>query len=124
MRMNKEHDQLIGRLLSDRNSIEVLKWLKANGKDEQRTVGPQKTASDSARFVKKIYTLGAEEIIAVNIRKVRGKSLFHTGKLVVKLPQDAKKRKAIFGWCKKQGDALGFSPDPDNGENHLFLLLD
>lgn len=124
MRTNKEHDQLIGHLLNDRKSLEVLKWLKAGGKNEQRTVGPQKTTSDSARFVKGIYDLGVEEIIAVHIRKIRGENLFHTGKLVVKLPQDAKKRKAIFGWCKKQGDALGFSPDPDNGESHLFLLLD
>jgi hypothetical protein len=44
--------------------------------------------------------------------------------LVVRLPQNPKQRSAIFGWCKRQGDSLGFTPDPDQGESHLFLMLD
>lgn len=124
MNRDIEHESLIHRHLSGRKNSEALKWLKATGKKEERTVGENKTAHDSIRFVKEIYDLGAEEIVAVGIRKERGKNRYHTGKLVVKLPSDTEKRKAIFNWCGQQGDSLGFSPGSDNGESHLFLLLD
>ena len=119
-----EHEQLIRRLLSDRKKVEVSGWLKGGSADDERTIGACKTNRDSIRFVKEIYRTGAPEIIAVHIKKNLRRNSHHTGKLVVKLPQDAKSRKAIFNWCKQQGDSLGFSPDPDRGESHLFLLLD
>jgi hypothetical protein len=119
-----EHEQLISRFLSDRKKSEALKWLESSSAKDERTIGALKTNRDSIRFVKKIYQAGALKIIAVQIRKRRGGNNYHTGKLIAELPQDAKLRKAIFAWCKRQGDSLGFSPDPDRGENHLFLLLD
>jgi len=121
---NHEHEQLICRLLSDRKKLEVLNWLKGGGSEDKRTVGECKTNRDSIRFVKEIYGVGASKIFAVQIRKKRDGNTHHTGKLVAELPQDAKLRKAIFAWCERQGDSLGFSPDPDHGESHLFLLLD
>ena len=121
---NTEHEQLIRRLLSDRKKAEALKWLKGGGSEDKRLVGGCKTNRESIRFVKEIYDAGAIKIFAVQIHKKRGSDNHRTGKLVVELPQDAKARKAIFAWCKKQGDSLGFSPDPDRGESHLFLLLD
>jgi hypothetical protein len=46
---------------------------------------------------------------------------FHTGKLVVKLPEDAQKQEGIFDWSNQQGDSLGFSPDLNPGPG-LFHL--
>jgi serine/threonine-protein kinase RIO1 len=121
---HSEHERLISRLLSDRKKAEVLKWLKGGSSEDKRIVGGCKTNRESIRFVKEIYDAGAIKIFAVQIHKKRGSDSHRTGKLVAELPQDAKARKAIFAWCKKQGDSLGFSPEPDRDESHLFLLLD
>jgi len=119
-----EHEQLIRRLLSDPKKAEALKWLKGSSTIDERTIGAFKTNRASIEFVTEIYRAGALEIIAVHIKKILRRNSYRTGKLVVKLPQDAKSRNAIFNWCRQQGDSLGFSPDPDCGESHLFLLLD
>jgi hypothetical protein len=121
---SREHEQLISRFLSDRKKSEALNWLEGSSAKDERIIGACKTNPDSIRLVKEIYRAGALKIIAVQIRKKRGSGTYYTGKLVAELPQGAKLRKAIFAWCKKQGDSLGFSPDPDHGESHLFLLLD
>ncbi len=75
-------------------------------------------------FCSKIYDLGALEVFAVHIHRKRKATGPRTGKLVATLPPDPMQRKAIFDWCEKQGDSLGFTPDPDQGESHLFVLLD
>ena len=119
-----EHEQLILRLLADPTKREALQWLKDDEREGNRTIGACTTTQDSMKFVREIYGLGAEEVLAVNI-KPRPKGVGErTGKLVVALPQNPKRRRAIFEWCKGQGDSLGFTPDPDHGESHLFLLLD
>jgi hypothetical protein len=129
---NNEHEQLIRRLLRNRKRAEALKWLEGSSSEDNRIVGACKTNRDSIRFVKKIYDLGVVEIIAVQIRKKRGRKIHRTGKLVAKLPQDAKSREKIFLWCKKREGSvdfcpegsIGYSPELDRGENHLFMLLD
>ena len=121
---NIEHEQLIRRLLGDRKKKEVLEWLKGSSSEDKRLVGSCKTNRDSISFVEEIYAAGALEVLAVHIRKILKRSGHRTGKLVVKLPSDAKVRAAIFDWCTRQGDSLGFSPSSDRGETHLFLLLD
>ncbi|MGH7977226.1 MAG: hypothetical protein ACREDS_15880 [Limisphaerales bacterium] len=118
-----EHGQLIQRLLRSRKKAEALKWLKGGSADDERTIGACKTNRASIKFVKEIYAAGATEIIAVQIRKIPRQKKHRAAKLVVKLSSDVKSRKAIFHWCEQQGDSLGFSPDEDRGESHLFLLL-
>jgi hypothetical protein len=119
-----EHEQLIDRLLADPTKQEALEWLGGGVTGESRTVGGCETNHDSIEFIREIYNLGASEIIAVNVHRHRKSAGERTGKLVVTLPQDQKQRIAIFDWCKRQGDSLGFTPDLDQGESHLFLLLD
>jgi hypothetical protein len=119
-----EHEQLIQRLLSDPTKSEAMDWLQSARTGENRTIGACETNQDSVELVREIYNLGAMEVFVVNIHpssKGRGE---RSGKLVVALPQNPKQRSAIFGWCKRQGDSLGFTPDPDQGESHLFLMLD
>jgi hypothetical protein len=119
-----KHEQLIHRLLGSRKKAEALAWLRAVHGTDERVIGTRKTNRASIRLVKEIYDVGAVEVIAVHIRKKLRQNGHRAGKLVVKLPSDAKARKRIFDWCRRRGDAIGFSPDPDHGESHLFLLLD
>jgi hypothetical protein len=119
-----EHEQLILRLLADPTKREALEWLKDDSEGENRTIGSCASTQDSMKFVQEIYDLGAEEVFAVNIHLRPKGAVERAGKLVVALPQNPKRRRAIFDWCKEQGDSLGFTPDPDHGESHLFLLLD
>ncbi len=119
-----KHEQLIHRLLSDPAKVEAQDWLKSENTSKSRTVGACATTQDSLEFVQEIYNLGASEIFAVNIHTKPNSAGERTGKLVVTLPEDPKQRSAIFDWCKRQGESLGFTPDADHGESHLFLLLD
>ena len=119
-----EHEQLIQRLLSDPAKMEAMGWLKSVHPGENRTVGACELNVESLEFVQKIYDLGALEILAVNIHPHPNGAGEHTGKLVVTLPQNPEQRTAIFEWCRLQGDSLGFTPESDQGESHLFLLLD
>jgi len=119
-----DHDRLIARLLSDPRKAEAMKWLRNANASEERTIGRRRTTGTSARLVKKLYDLGACQVLAAQIHIAPKGAGQHTGKLVVELPKDLKPRRAIFEWCKKQGDSLGYSPDVDQGQNYLFLLLD
>jgi len=116
-----EHDQLVAKLLQDPHKEDALKWLRA---DDKRTIGNCKTNQDSIEFVKGLGDLGVTDVVAVRIRASGSAGGHRSGKLVVKLPSEPEARTRIFDWCKHQGDSLGFSPDPDKGESHLFLLLD
>lgn len=119
-----EHDKLIERLLRDPHKREAVEWLKGAGIDDKRTIGACETNRDAMEFIQEIYSLGALEVFAVQIRPLPEGIGQRTGKLVVKLPRSSGLRQAIFDWCRKQGESVGFSPDPDRGESHLFLLLD
>jgi len=119
-----EHEQLIQRLLSDPAKMEAIGWLKSGRMGETRTVGAYESNADSLEFVQKIYALGATEIMAINVHPHPNGAGEHTGKLVVTLPENPQQRSAIFEWCRLQGDSLGFTPESDQGESHLFLLLD
>jgi hypothetical protein len=116
-----EHERLIQRLLTDPNQQDALTWLKA---DTLRTIGASKTNQASIEYVEQIRRLGALKIVAVRIHSKTNAKGERSGKLVVRLPIEQSSRDAIFEWCKRQGESLGFSPDTDKGESHLFLLLD
>lgn len=120
----REHDAFIARLLTDKRKQEALAWLKGRAANEERLIGVCQTGRESIAFVKHLYELGAVKVTAVHFRVLRkprkGK---YTGKLVVTLPEDSSKRKALLEWCKAQGENLGYTPEADHGESHLFLLL-
>ena len=120
----EEHDQLIARLLKDSAKMEAGEWIESGGDEQGRTIGSSKTKQDSLNLIQGIYRAGAVKVIAVNIQRRPKSAGEHVGKLVVELPQDSNRRKTIFEWCKAQGESLGYSPEIDQGESHLFLLLD
>jgi hypothetical protein len=120
-----EHDAFIWRMLGDRRKKEALAWLKGRTPGDERLIGGCHTNRESILFVKKLYGIGAKEVIAVQIRSARKpRKCKRTGKLVVAFPESPDKRKDLLDWCKAQGESLGYSPEFDHGESHLFLLLD
>jgi hypothetical protein len=121
---SRKHDALIARMLSDPEKQEALSWLKAGDPDDQRTIGGCNTNQESIQLAQELYDLGASQVLAINIHSKLNEAGQYTGKLVVELPAEAAQRKRLFDWCKRQGDSLGFTPNPDRGESHLFLLLD
>ena len=118
-----EHDALIRKFLADPNRAEALSWLQANN---ERTVGGCSSNAASIRFIGEMYALGVEEVFVVRIRdqKKQGGRFEHAGKIIARLPDSKTVRQGIFDWCRQQGESLGFSPDFDKGERHLFLLVD
>lgn len=118
-----EHERLIRRLMKKPSKEEALEWLAESGRERRRTLGEFTSATKSKVLVTGIYGAGATKVLAVDI-KADSKGNQRTGKLIVALPKNAEARETIFKWCKKQGNALGFSPERDGGEKYLFLLLD
>lgn len=122
-------DQIVQELLGDPNRVEVLSWLKG-AKSETRALGVLPTTEESIRFAEGIYGAGAEEVFAVDIetytdelvdREVRRSS---TGKLIVRLPRDATRRRRFFKWEGKHARSLGFEGTKDEGQEYLFVALD
>src|SRR6266545_2916666 len=91
---SSDHDRLIARLLSAPKKAEAMKWLRNANASEERTIGRRRTTGTSARLVKRLYDLGACEVVAAQIHRARKRAGQHTGKLVVELPKDLKRRRA------------------------------
>jgi hypothetical protein len=78
---SRKHDALIARLLSDPERQEALRWLKAGGPDDERSIGGCETNQESIQFVQELYDLGASQVLAVNIHSNRNETGQYTGKL-------------------------------------------
>ncbi|MGA3182584.1 MAG: hypothetical protein ABSF38_19835 [Verrucomicrobiota bacterium] len=117
------HDRLIFRLLADPRKEEALQWLQGGHSDDIRILGRFKTNLDSVKCVQRLYDAGALEVFTVHIRKKRTNKT-RSVKLVVTLPCEPHQRALIFNWCETHGRSIGYTPNPDHGESHLYILLD
>jgi hypothetical protein len=118
----EQHEQFIRERLNDPNSVkaEALEWLKSS--DGKNTLGELGSTEESIALVEAIYATGAEEVIAVEIDDYDGRQ--NSGKLVIRLPQDAGLRRPVFDWHGRQAETMGFDAEPDIGQSHLFSMLD
>jgi hypothetical protein len=122
-------DKLVRRFMADPQKAEVRSWLRG-GVDEQRTLGQLSTTADSLAFAEEIYDAGADEVMAVDMRSytktfVEGdERVVNSGKLIVRLPTDAARRKTFFRWENKHARSLGFDGRNDVGQGLLFVPLD
>ena len=119
---NNDHTNLVAKLLRSRHKAEALRWLLASQPSKRRVLGGFRGAKPSVNLVRGLYTTGAVKVFAVEI-KSEPTGGQRTEKLVMELPSDAKLRASIFRWCKRQGAKVGYSPEIDGGEKHLYLLL-
>ncbi|HEY3856434.1 MAG TPA: hypothetical protein VGO67_18780 [Verrucomicrobiae bacterium] len=119
---NEDHIFFIAKLLRSRRKAEALHWLMGSEGRSRRALGDFKGAAPSVNLVKELYAAGAVKVIAADIKSESTGSQ-RTEKLVMELPSDTKLRASIFRWCKRQGAKVGYSPEIDGGEKHLYLLL-
>jgi hypothetical protein len=122
-------DRITAKLLDDPERVEVLSWLR-EGVEEERTLGQYGSRARSVELANEIYGAGAHEVWAVEIDRyivplVEGdRRHANSGKLVVRLPADARLRKRFFAWDAKHSRSLGFDPRKDEGQEYLFIPLD
>ncbi len=119
------HRVFVDSLLEKRNQREARKWLAKNTGDQTtRSLGRFKRENHAAKFVEELYQAGAVEVIVPDIYRNKARDQF-ADCLLVQLPKNAAKRKAIRQVCTQlRTRKLGaVQPDEDIGESHLYLSL-
>jgi hypothetical protein len=119
------HRVFVDSLLEKHNQREARKWLaKKTGDQTARSLGRFKRENDAAKFVEALYQAGAVEVIAPDIYRNKARDQF-TDSLLVQLPKNTAKRKAVRHVCGQlRTRRLGaVQPDGDIGESHLYLSL-
>lgn len=119
------HRVFVASLLDKRSQCEARKWLaKKTGDPTARSLGRFKRESDAAKFVEALYQAGAVEVIAPDLYRNKARDQF-ADCLLVQLPKNAAKRKAVRQVCGQlRTRRLGaVQPDMDIGESHLYLSL-
>jgi hypothetical protein len=118
----KVSDDLPLQLLRGSNVREALAWLEESS-EPSRSLGEATSQGNSIKLVKKLYSLGAVAVHAVEIDGVPDAEQ-NSGKLVVELPPDAEHRKQVLAYTNRRARRLGFDPDPDGGQRYVLLMLD
>jgi hypothetical protein len=116
---------LTTRLLQKPNGFEARAWLtKTTSKGSKRSLGRFKSERQAAQFVEELYDAGAVEVIAPDTYGNKSGDQF-ADCLVVRLPKNARRRKAIraVGALLKKRKLGAVEPYKDAGERHLFLSL-
>jgi hypothetical protein len=109
-------------LLNSDGSKEALRWLQ-NGRPDSRMLGELPTTVASIALVQELYALGATRVTASNIQTYdTGEE--NTGRLIVSLPKEPNARERVFEWCAEWAEQLGFEPERDVGQEHIFVMLD
>lgn len=112
-------------LLEKAHRCDAREWLHKNGVPQAtHSLGRFKKERDAAKFVQELYQAGAAKVIVPDIYGNKNGGQFADG-LLVQLPKDAKRRKAVRMVCAKlQKRKLGaFEPDEDIGESYLYLSM-
>ncbi|MGA9452916.1 MAG: toxin-antitoxin system YwqK family antitoxin [Verrucomicrobiia bacterium] len=115
----------VSSLLEKPNHCEARKWLaKKAGDTTARSLGGFTRESDAAKLVEAIYKAGATKVIAPDVYENKTADQF-ADCLLVRLPKDAAKRKAIRKVCAqlRRRDLGAVQPDDDIGETYLYLYL-
>jgi hypothetical protein len=124
------HQLFVSSLVRRRNGLEVRRWLhKKPGEKAGRSLGRFKPAHDAAKcdtgkFVSQLYEAGAKAVIVPDIYRGKDGTQFADA-LVVQLPKDPTKRRAIRKVCSqlKERELGAIEPSTDIGETHLYLSL-
>lgn len=119
------HRVLVARLLERPNRREARAWLQKKAGDKTgRALGRFKRESEAAHFVEELYRAGACSVIIPDIYDNKAADQFADG-LIVRMPKDAAKRKAIRNVCAQlRKKRLGVvQPDEDFGEAYLYYSM-
>ena len=116
-------DKFVQQFLGAPDTREVLEWLRTTPDGEFRSLGESGSTEDSIALAQEIYDAGAAEVLAVEIDEYEDE-VQNTGRLVIKLPDEAEARKRVFAWTNAISESHGFDPEPDTGQHYLFTMLD
>ena len=115
-------DTYLKKLLSTTpHKQEALSWLQQKD-GKERLIGESNQDMDaptSLRFVQDLYQQGATEVTAIDVDA--DTHLETTNTLIVKLPQEALKRKKVFQSEAKIARRGGFGAVADEGQEYLML---
>ena len=115
-------EDFIKQFLGASDTQEALGWLRGGSEANFRSIGELETNEESIELVELIYRAGATEVLAVEIDEfTEGQN---TGKLVIRLPDTVAQRQRLFEWAGTLAEQQGLDPEPDTGQQYLFLMLD
>lgn len=112
-------------LLDKSKGIDARAWLHGNGgQGAVHSLGCFKRERDAAKFVERLYLAGAAKVIAPDIYDDKAGGQF-ADCLLVRLPKDPGKRKAVRRVCAqlRRRNLGAVKPDEDTGEAYLYLYL-
>jgi hypothetical protein len=115
----RDPDARAKKILETQGALEVLSWLDGGG-DTERTLGEDTDAVASRKIADSFYKAGASKVWVFDINEQDQNS----GRLMVELPDDSRKRKATLRVCNKWGAKQGFDPDKDEGQRYVLVMLD
>ncbi len=108
-------DRLRGR------SAVAREWLR-EGEGSTRTLG-EFDRELSAELVTGLHSLGALEVLAVEIEDIPGDSGQTTNHIVIRLPEAPNERTRVFSFCNAYARSMGFDLEVDHGQRDLYLML-
>lgn len=111
-------DTAVGQLLADAKEARV--WLTES--PEHRSIGEDIVDSEAIELVERLYGLGASVVYAVDISEYDDQQ--NTGTLVVGLPTEKAKRRALFEYEALHASERGFDGEPDRGQKYMMLRFD
>ncbi|HEY2586390.1 MAG TPA: hypothetical protein VGI81_11555 [Tepidisphaeraceae bacterium] len=98
---------------------EAREWLQSGEGNKRRLIEHRSTAQ-SLEVVERLYSLGAERVLAVGLGEDSlGQSWCRY--LLVELPDEPRRREALFAFEREHAEATGFDATPDEGQLYLFL---
>lgn len=112
-------------LLDKSKRIDARVWLHTNGDEAtMHSLGCFKRGRDASKFVEQLYLAGAAKVIAPDIYDDKAGGQY-ADCLLVRLPKDPAKRKAVRRVCAqlRSRDLGAVKPDEDIGEAYLYLYL-
>jgi hypothetical protein len=110
-------------------TAEALAWLRTND-GVRRTLGELASTDEAIDLVEGFYRAGAVKVSAVKVARYSRETLYedevheNTGHLVVELPEESKRRKAVFRLQGREARRQGYDPTADTGQRLLYVKLD
>lgn len=114
---SKDESDTVRSLLRRKDKVEALKWLTSASGGVYRNIG-EMTDKESVAYVRKLYKLGAEEVVVAELQ--RNGEYESTNNVVLTLPDDRSARRAIFEFETDRVEEMGFEQDPDTGQKYLW----
>ena len=123
MAVPDDMQKLVGKLLKRKDKHEALGWLTGAPKGIDRGISEMDNR-ESIAYVRHLYKLGVEELDVVKIDSSPDGELQSSDNLIAKLPDDPRKRKAIFAAEGKRTVEMGYDPYADSGQRYLWIWFD